>query len=307
MRLFISAAGLLVPALLVVALLAAPAAAQSVKAGIEAWTAGRHAEAVAIWKPLAARGQADAAFNLGQAHKLGRGVPASLAEAQRWYEQAARAGHPEAQTSLGLLLFQNGNRAGAMRWIRAASDAGEPRAMLVMGTALFNGDGVAEDRVRAYALVSRAAAKGLSAARTTLGEMEMLIPLEERQKGIRLAQLLLAETSPVSSPASSAPAPAPNAKPVRIPAIASGFTPSPAGPPAGKTGSFRIQLGAFRERAAAEALYRTLAPRLRGAALTLVPSGTMTRLQVGPYPSRAAASAACAALKPQACFPVAGR
>ena len=322
-----SVGGMLAPALFVVALLApallvAPpvaaqsgaaqsGAAQSVRAGIEAWAAGRHAEAVAIWKPLAARGQADAAFNLGQAHKLGRGVPADLAEAQRWYEQAARGGHSEAQTSLGLLLFQNGNRTGAMRWIRAASDAGEPRAMLVMGTALFNGDGVSEDRVRAYALVSRAAAQGLSAARTTLGEMDALISLEERQKGIRLAQVLVAEKAPVPS----ASAPAPTARPIRIPAIASGFTPLPAGPPAGpsagkpagKTGAFRIQLGAFRERAAAEALYRTLAPRLGGAVMTLIPSGTMTRLQVGPYSSRAAASSACAALKPQACFPVAGR
>ena len=317
-------AALLAPALLVVPPVAAQSGAaqsgaaqsvraQSVRAGIEAWAAGRHAEAVAIWKPLAARGQADAAFNLGQAHKLGRGVPADLAEAQRWYEQAARGGHSEAQTSLGLLLFQNGNRTGAMRWIRSASDAGEPRAMLVMGTALFNGDGVSEDRVRAYALVSRAAAQGLSAARTTLGEMDALISLEERQKGIRLAQVLVAEKAPVPVP--SAPAPAPTARPIRIPAIASGFTPPPAGPPAGpsagkpagKAGAFRIQLGAFRERAAAEALYRTLAPRLGGAAMTLIPSGTMTRLQVGPYSSRAAASSACAALKPQACFPVAGR
>ena len=321
MRQSISVGGMLAPALFVAVLLApallgAPpvaaqsgatqsGAAQSVRAGIEAWAAGRHAEAVAIWKPLAARGQADAAFNLGQAHKLGRGVPADLAEAQRWYEQAARGGHSEAQTSLGLLLFQNGNRAGAMRWIRAASDAGEPRAMLVMGTALFNGDGVSEDRVRAYALVSRAAAQGLSAARTTLGEMDALIPLEERQKGIRLAQVLVAEKAPVPMPSASAPAP--TARPIRIPAIASGFTPLPAGPRAGKAGAFRIQLGAFRERAAAEALYRTLAPRLGGAAMTLIPSGTMTRLQVGPYSSRAAASSACAALKPQACFPVAGR
>ncbi len=293
MRLVYSAA-----MLLACAALAAPVAAQTVKTGIEAWAAGRPAEAVAIWKPLAARGQADAAFNLGQAHKLGRGVPASLAEAQRWYEQAARAGHAEAQTSLGLLLYQNGNRVGAMRWIGAASDAGEPRAMLVMGTALFNGDGVPEDRGRAYALVSRAAAQGLSAAKITLSEMDQLIPLEERQKGIRLAQGLVAEKVPTAVPSTPAPS-----KAVRIPGIASGFAPAPQN----KTGSFRIQLGAFRDRATAQSLYRTLAPRLGGAQMTLVPSGTMTRLQVGPYATRAAAGAACAALKPQACFPVAGR
>jgi len=299
-------------------LVAAPALAQTVKAGIDAWSAGRNAEAVAIWKPLAARGSADAAFNLAQAYKLGRGVPADLATAQRWYETAARAGHSEAKTSLGLLLFQNGNRQAAMRWIRSASDAGEPSAMLLLGVAMFNGDGVPEDRVRAYALVSRAAAQGLPAAKATLGDMDQLIPLEERQKGVKLAQSLAAAPPPAAAapagpaaspkpgprraaPALAATPPTPRSS-VRVPAIPSGFT---AAVPA--TGNFRIQLGAFRDRGAAQALFARLAPRLQGAAMTLVPSGTMTRLQVGPYPTRAAASAACAALRPQPCFPVTAR
>ena len=34
-----------------------------------------------------------------------------------------KAGHLEAQTSLGLLLFQNNNRAAALRWLKQASDA----------------------------------------------------------------------------------------------------------------------------------------------------------------------------------------
>ncbi|GLR46916.1 hypothetical protein GCM10007925_06270 [Sphingomonas astaxanthinifaciens DSM 22298] len=284
----------------------ASASAQTVRAGIEAWSAGKPEQAVAIWKPLAARGSADAAFNLGQAYKLGRGVPADLAEAQRYYEQAARGGHLEAQTSLGLLLFQNGNRAGAMRWLKTAADAGEPRAMLVYGTALFNGDGVPEDRVRAYALVSRAAAQGLAPAKATLEEMDQVIPIAERQKGVALAQQLVAAgtakaTAKAPVPAAKAPAPkaasaAPAQKPVAVPP-----------PPVAAGGAFRIQLGAFRDRAAAQKLYASLGPRLGGAGLTLVPSGTMTRLQVGPYATRAAASAACARLAPQPCFPVPSR
>jgi uncharacterized protein len=38
-----------------------------------------------------------------------------------------------------------------------------------------------------------------------------------------------------------------------------------------------------------------------------VPAGAVTRLQVGGYPTRASAAAACAALKGQACFPVEGK
>lgn len=288
--------------LLALAVATDAASAQSVRAGIEAWSAGRYPEAVATWRPLAAKGSADAAFNLAQAYKLGRGVPANLATAQRFYEQAARAGHLEAQTSLGLLLFQNGNRSGAMRWLKSAAEAGEPRAMLVFGTALFNGDGVTEDRVRAYAFVSRAAAQGLAPAKATLGEMDQLIPLEERKNGVALAQAMVAKAaqapaqgrSGVVTTAAKAPVGA-NSPPAKVPAFQA------------TQGAFRVQLGAFRDKDAASALYSRLSPRLGGAAMTLVPSGTMTRLQVGPYPTRAAASAACAALKPQPCFPVPAR
>jgi TPR repeat protein len=51
---------------------AAPISAQSVKAGIEAWQRADYAGAVAIWRPLAEKGDADAEFNLGQAYRLGR-------------------------------------------------------------------------------------------------------------------------------------------------------------------------------------------------------------------------------------------
>jgi cell division septation protein DedD len=291
--------------------IAQPVAAQSVRAGIEAWSAGRHAEAVAIWRPLAAKGNADAAFNLGQAHKLGRGVPADLATAQRFYEQAGRAGHLEAQTSLGLLLFQNGNRTGAMRWLKAGANGGEPRAMLLYGTALFNGDGVPENRVQAYALVSRAAAAGLPAAKATLEEMDQLIPAEDRRMGLAVAQDLAARQARRASPSPAAANP-PKATPQPVAVASTARRGAPAAPALARTGpieggAFRIQLGAFRDRGAATALYRQLAPRLGGAAMTLVPSGTMTRLQAGPYATRSAANAACAALKPQPCFPVAAR
>ena len=81
---------------------------------------------------------------------------------QGWLERAARKGHIDAQTTLGLLLFQNGNRVSAMRWLKGAAEAGEPRALLMVGTALYTGDGVPEDPVKAYAYVSRAAAQGLA-------------------------------------------------------------------------------------------------------------------------------------------------
>src|SRR5690349_23930419 len=116
-----------------VAMAGAPLSAQSVKAGIEAWQKADYGTAVAIWRPLADAGDADAQFNLGQAYRLGRGVPIDLSVAKVFFERAARTGHLDASTTLGLLLFQNGEQAQGLKWLRQAADQGEPRALLVYG------------------------------------------------------------------------------------------------------------------------------------------------------------------------------
>ena len=102
-------------------MVAAPLSAQSVKAGIEEWQKADYAAAVAIWRPLAQRGDVDAQFNLGQAYRLGRGVPINLALAKSWFERAASKGHLDAQTTLGLLLFQNGDQADGLKWLKQAA------------------------------------------------------------------------------------------------------------------------------------------------------------------------------------------
>jgi len=290
--------------ILAAALAAAPVSAQSVRAGIDAWQKGDAAGAVAIWRPLAEKGDADAAFNLGQAYRLGKGVPLDLAQAQNWLERAARKGHVDAAATLGLLLFQNGNRVSGMRWLKAAAEAGEPRAMLMVGTAMYNGDGVPQDPVKAYAYVSRAAAQGLAPAKATLADMDQIMPIEQRQKGLALAQAMAggkqatAKAPPMSAKQEKAKPPA-----GKLPAPSK---PSPT-PPVVARGSWRVQLGAFSQRSSAEGLFAKLSGKLPGRQAYYVPAGKVTRLQVGPYESRAAASAACARLAPQACFPVEGR
>jgi hypothetical protein len=277
---------------------AVPAGAQSVKAGIEAWQRADYARAISIWKPLAEGGDADAAFNLGQAYRLGRGVPVNLGQAQIWLEQAASKGHLDAQATLGLLLFGNGSQAEGARWLKLAAEKGEPRAMLIFGTALFNGDGVTQDQVLGYAYVSRAAALGLEPARSTLEQMNSVMPIEDRKKGLAIA---------MQKARTQAKAPPKTTKVVQAskPPVPRTSAPVPT------SGGWRIQLGAFSQRSSAQALFRKLsgsAP-LAGRQMILVPAGAVTRLQVGPFESKAAASAACASLsaRGQACFPVSGR
>ncbi|WP_265570899.1 SPOR domain-containing protein [Sphingomicrobium nitratireducens] len=307
--------------------MAAPAAATGVKQGIDAWTSGNFAQAVSIWRPLAEKGDADARFNLGQAYRLGRGVETDLGEAQRLFEAAARDGHLDAQAVLGLMLFNNGDRQAALRWLGRAARRGEPRALLVYGTALYNGEDVPRDVVRAYAYVSRAAAQGLAPAKTTLAEMDKLLPLETRKAGVDLARDLVADAlgkdevdeaptkvaeaaKPKPAPPSPAPratpAPAPKPAPASKPAPKPAPAPSPA--PAAVTG-WKIQLGAFSQRTSAEGLYAKVKGNaaLSGTRMILEPAGKVTRLQVGPFADRAAAARACAAMEKagQACFPVA--
>jgi len=275
---------------------AAPAPAQSVKAGIEAWQKADYARAVEIWRPLAENGDADAQFNLGQAYRLGRGVKIDLGSAQTWLERAASQGHVDAQSTLGLLLFGNGNQAEGAKWLKQAAEKGEPRALLIFGTALFNGDGVPQDRVLGYAYVSRAAAQGLEPAKSTLAQMDEVMPLAERKKGVAIAMEKAKSQPKVPSKAVRAQVAKAAAKP---PASKPAATTSPGG-------AWAVQLGAFSKRSSAEALYKKLSssPALAGKGPLYVPAGAVTRLQVAGFESRAAASAACATLtkRGQACF-----
>jgi hypothetical protein len=292
------------------ALFSAPLSAQSVKAGIDAWQRADYSGAIAIWRPLAEKGDADAQFNLGQAYRLGRGVPLNLAAAKTWFERAASSGHLDAQTTLGLLLFQNGEQAEGLKWLKKAAEQGEPRAQLVYGTALYNGDGITQDRMLGYAFVSRSAAQGLAPAQQTLAELNQLMPPDDRKKATALMRSI-PSGSPVAPKKIEKPAHVVQTRPTR-PAVAPPKATRPAAakplPVVPVSGAWRIQLGAFSQRGAAEALYRRLAgrPALTGRSPFYVAAGPVIRLQVGPFPSRSAAASACASLG-TACFPVPGR
>ena len=66
---------MLIAAALAAAAFSASPALADVRAGVDAWQRGDFATAVKEWRPLADKGDADAQFNMGQAYKLGRGVP----------------------------------------------------------------------------------------------------------------------------------------------------------------------------------------------------------------------------------------
>lgn len=235
MRSFRTVLSLALP-LLAASMLAAPAHAD-VKDGVDAWQAGNYAAAVAEWRPLALTGDADAQFNLGQAYKLGRGVPADLVQAEAWYRRAAKQGHLQAEDNLGLVLFTANRRQEAMPFILASAARGEPRAQYVLGTAHFNGDLAAQDWPRAYALTKRASDAGLGIASARLAQLDNLIPLDQRQRGLAMLPEIergeqQARLAAVNAAAPPAPKPVPAASPVKVanlPASTPGirYTPPP--------------------------------------------------------------------------------
>jgi cell division septation protein DedD len=306
----------IVPAVAAAALLiaaAAPARAD-VKAGVDAWQAGRFDDAVGRWRPLADKGDADAQFNMGQAYRFGKGVAPDIKIARNWFQRAAAQGHERAQSSLGLILYEAGEKKAALPWLRKASDRGDPRAQYVVGIELFNADLLPKDWPRAYALMTQAAAAGLPHAANSVVEMDKHIPLAERQRGIALARQSVAGPGvPASAPSASASVtakpPAPAAKaPAPRPAAPAPAPKAAAATPA--VGGWRVQLGAYGSRAAAQGQWTAIAkkvPALSGLTPSYEAAGNFTRLRAGPVANRAAADRLCAAAKAagQACFTVA--
>lgn len=205
------------------------ASAAAVRAGVDAWSAGNYEAAVKAWQGPAAKNDPDALFNLGQAYKLGRGVDKDLVKAEANYGKAARLGHVAAADNYGILLFQTNRQQAAMPWLQAAADRGEPRAMYVLGIASYNGDYAPKDWVRAYALITRAAAAGLPQATASLATMNQTIPLAQRQMGVSLAseldrkaadargrELAAADLGGTGAPVVAPPAPAPKPAPSTI-------------------------------------------------------------------------------------------
>jgi hypothetical protein len=154
--------------------------------------------------------------------------------------------------------------------------------------------------------------------------MDQVLPVDVRQKALAMAMnqskaAPAPSSAPAAKPARTKAQPKPQAAPKPKPPVETVVAaPAPkrtvqeAPPtlkpaPVASSGGWRIQLGAFSQRTSAEALYRRLGRSLGGHQAYYVPVGKITRLQVGPYPSREAASAACASLHGQACFPVAAK
>ena len=105
------------------------ASAQSVGAGIEAWQRADYA------RPSRSGGRSRKKATPTPPSISARPIASAAAcrptsrRRQTWFERAANKGHIDAQTTLGLLLFENGDRAAGLKWLKAGGrQRGTPRA-----------------------------------------------------------------------------------------------------------------------------------------------------------------------------------
>lgn len=276
-------------------LVVAQPAFATVKDGALRWRAGDYAGAVTEWLPYAARGDADALFNLGQAYKLGRGVAADPPMAQSYFLKAAIKGHGPAQAKLGLALYaQPATRPEGVRWLVQAAAHDEARAAYALGVAYFNGEGVTPNRPLGYAYMRRAEKGGMPEATPALAAMLAKLTPADKIRGEQM----------------SLPTSAQGVLPAGAPPVVAAVSPPVA--PVEALRGFRIQIGAFASHAEADATWATLTPRqkaLVGDSPPIVSDADgVVRLQVGPYPSRDAAKSLCTKLTRAAmtCFVVNG-
>jgi TPR repeat protein len=128
----------------------------------------------------AARGEAEALFQLGVCYYDGKGVPQSNERAVELYTQAAAQGHADAQYNLGTLyrdgqgVPQSYERAAEL-WQQAAAK-GHALAQTGLGALYYKGLGVPKDVARGVALLKQAAAGGSKAAADTLRALGEAVP-----------------------------------------------------------------------------------------------------------------------------------
>lgn len=137
--------------------------------------AGHYEQAAAIYRELAAAGDAKAQYNLAQMHFYGDGMPQDYREAIRLYRLAAEQGLGDAQYRLGVIYFTNKvtppDYPEAIRLYRLAAEQGHVKSQLDLGLVYLKGEVVAQDYAAAQHWLTLAAQQGNGDAQYALGNM----------------------------------------------------------------------------------------------------------------------------------------
>lgn len=123
----------------------------------------------------AQNGEAEAQNTIGRAYARGDGLAKSRSKARKWFERAARQGHPVSQYNLYLLLTGGSNtsptdRAEALKWLKAAADRDWMVAQFRLAEIYRDGGpDIPQDMQKAAELYEAAAIQGYPPAQYNIG------------------------------------------------------------------------------------------------------------------------------------------
>jgi tetratricopeptide (TPR) repeat protein len=127
--------------------------------------------AVQLYEKAAIDGFAPAQGNLAIAYQDGEGVPQDSERAHFWYRKAVASGEANAQNNYGLYLIEEGDLASAASVLEMAALQGHPEAQTTLGILYNNGDGVPIDRSKSLMWLEKAASQGVEHAHHLLANM----------------------------------------------------------------------------------------------------------------------------------------
>lgn len=264
---------------------------------------GRREAAMPYLAGAADRGDPRAQYLIGLAHFNGDLLPKDWVRAYALLTLANSSGLPQAAPAIKQMddfipRDQREEAQSVAQVLKRESDANRSAQLAAVD---LGADMPSEQAVRQPPVVAAAAAPAAPAQ----------IRSAPAQPSVAAAQAAIAEAAQATGTESPASAGADYARP----ALQASATP-PAAPPAkpapeptrsaqvatpavAANGPWKVQLGAFSVSGNAEKLWRQLSTRseLAGRNRLMIPSGRLTRLLAGGYPSRDAANQACASLK----------
>lgn len=98
-----------------------------------AWEAGRHREALKLFRMAAMQGDNGSQHNLGYFAEQGIGMRRNVAEAMKWYRRASRNGSVGSDNNIGILYAERGNVRLAIKWLERSIAKGEVGSAVRLG------------------------------------------------------------------------------------------------------------------------------------------------------------------------------
>lgn len=135
---------------------------------LKAYDSGDYKKAVTLLRPLADRGDSIAQLKLGMLYYYGYGVPEDEPRAMSWLKMSAAQGNLDAMYNMGNILTFAADTAklspdadvDAVKWYFEAARAGHRDAQYALGLMFLAGKGVVQSQEEGVAWIRRAAALG---------------------------------------------------------------------------------------------------------------------------------------------------